>query len=298
MVKLLGTLAPAKINLFLRVTGRRANGYHELDSLFVPVAFGDRVGLAFRPSPTSAVRLRCDWPGLGPDEDNLAVRAARAFMAEFTVGGEVMIDLRKTIPAGAGLGGGSSDAGAVLRLLALLHGVNDRARLAATAVKLGADVPFFLAPAPARVRGIGERIEPLTAFASLALVVAVPPISVPTAAIFKRLPPTDWSGPARDDEVDALAAGRVRPDLLINDLAGVAMSQWPVIAELKAMLEECGAAGAAMSGSGGAVFGIFATPEAAAAAAAEVRRRYPAAHVFSTVTTPGEPDRARRTFSA
>jgi 4-diphosphocytidyl-2-C-methyl-D-erythritol kinase len=287
MVKLLGTLAPAKINLFLRVTGRRGDGYHELDSLFVPVTLADRVGLALRRSPATSVLLRCDWPGLGPDEDNLVVRAARVFMREFAIAGEVMIDLRKTIPAGAGLGGGSSDAGAVLRLMAQLCGVGDRQRLVAIAVKLGADVPFFLAPVPARVRGIGERIEPIAAFAPLALVIAVPPITVPTAAIFKLLSPADWSGSAPDDDVAALAAGRVSPGLLVNDLARVAISQWPVIAELKTALEECGATGAAMSGSGGAVFGVFATPDAAAVAADEVRRRHPAAQVFSTNTVSG-----------
>lgn len=287
MVKLRGTFAPAKINLFLRVTGRRADGYHELDSVFVPVSLGDQVGLALRPSPVTAVLLRCDWPGLGPAEDNLAVRAARAFMTEFAITGEVMIDLRKTIPAGAGLGGGSSDAGAVLRLMAQLHGVSEQGKLAAIAVGLGADVPFFLAPAPARVRGIGERIEPITAFAPLALVIAVPPITVPTAAIFKRLTPADWSGPALDDDVAALAAGRVNPGLLVNDLAGVAIRQWPVIAQLKAALEACGATVAAMSGSGGAVFGVFATPGGATVAADEVRRRYPTAQVFTATSLSG-----------
>jgi len=289
MVKLLGTLGPAKINLFLRVTGRRADGYHELDSIFVPVSLCDRVGLGLRPSSTTSVLLRCDWPGLGPDEQNLAVRAARAFMAEFGLQAEVMIDLRKAIPAGAGLGGGSSDAGAVLRLMVELCGVGDRAvsereRLGAIAVRLGADVPFFLTPVPARVRGIGERIEPLAAFAPLALVIAVPPITVATAEIFKRLSPADWSGPAPDEAVRALGAGRVSPGLLVNDLASVAMSQWPVIAQLKLLLEECGAAGAAMSGSGGAVFGIFDTEGAAALAADEVRRRYPAARVVTATT--------------
>jgi 4-diphosphocytidyl-2-C-methyl-D-erythritol kinase len=284
MVKLLGTLAPAKINLFLRVTGRRTDGYHELDSIFVPISLCDRVGLSLRPSHAATVLLRCNWPGLGRAEENLAVRAARAFMDEFAIQAEVMIELHKAIPPGAGLGGGSSDAGAVLRLMAQLGGINDPRKLGAIAIKLGADVPFFLNPVPARVRGIGEQIEPLTAFARLELVVAVPSIVVPTSEIFARLSPRDWSGPASDEMVRALAAGRVAPDLLVNDLAGVVTARWPAIAELKAILQQCGAAGAAMSGSGGAVFGVFATSAAATLAADEVRRRYPAASVVSATS--------------
>ena len=287
MVKLLGALAPAKINLFLRVTGQRANGYHELDSVFLPLALSDRVGLAFRSAPDCVVQLRCDWPELGPAAENLAVRAAYAFMQEFAIRGEVSIDLRKSIPAGAGLGGGSSDGATVLRLLAELFGVADADRLAALALSLGADVPFFLTAAPARVRGIGERIEPLRDFRPFALVVAVPPLTVSTAAVFAGLRSEDWSGPASDEALAAMAAGSIAPGLLVNDLAAVAIKQWPLIAELKTMVEACGAAGASMTGSGGAVFGIFATPAAAETAAEQVRRRYPAVRVFATTTFRG-----------
>ncbi len=284
MIKLLGTLAPAKVNLFLRITGRRPDGYHELDSIFVPVSLCDRVGLALRPAKGASVLLRCNWPELGPEADNLAVRAAHAFMAAFGVEAEVMIDLRKSIPAGAGLGGGSSDAGAVLRLMAELCGINDPVKLTAIAVRLGADVPFFLAPAPARVRGIGELIEPLTAFTPLTLIIAVPPITVATAEVFKRLNRAAWSGPASDGDVRALSAGRADSRRLANDLAGVATERWPVIGELKRALEECGAEGAAMSGSGGAVFGVFGTQPAAELAAGRLRDRFSAARVFVVTT--------------
>src|SRR5579864_5460686 len=114
MITRLGTRAPAKINLFLRVTGRRTDGHHELDSLFVPVALSDQIELALEPAPATSVSLQCDAEGLGPAERNLAVRAAHAFLDEFGTLAAVTIDLRKSIPAGAGLGGGSSDAGAVL----------------------------------------------------------------------------------------------------------------------------------------------------------------------------------------
>ncbi len=284
MLKLISTPAPAKINLFLRVTGRRADGYHELDSLFVPIALCDRVAIAIRSATAPSVSLRCDTLGLGPGDQNLAVRAARAFMDAFAIAADVRIDLRKTIPAGAGLGGGSSDAGAILRMMAQICHVTDRARLAAIAVKLGADVLFFLDPVPARVRGIGELIERLDQFAPLEIVIAVPPLTVATAEVFKRLPREAWSGPVSSSTVDAITSGRIEADHLVNDLAGVAKARWPVIAELETALAQAGAIAATMSGSGGAVFGVFTTASEATRAAEQIRRRNPAARVFATTT--------------
>jgi 4-diphosphocytidyl-2-C-methyl-D-erythritol kinase len=279
MLKLISAFAPAKLNLFLRVVGRRADGYHELDSIFIPITLGDRLSIEARPSPGRLVTLRGTFGDLPSDDRNLAVRAALDFMAEFAVTGEVLIDLRKAIPAGAGLGGGSSDAAAVLLMMAALFRQEDidaSARLARLAVKLGADVPFFLNPVPARVTGIGERIAPLSDLPQLAIVVAVPPIEVPTAAVFRDLKPEHWSGAAPEQDVRAIIAGAVAPRLFVNDLARVAMIRWPEIARVKVLLEEAGARAAAMTGSGGGVFGIFDTPVAAASAVAELHRRDPA----------------------
>src|SRR5579862_474257 len=117
MVKLLAERAFAKINLFLRITGRRADGYHELDSIFVPISLSDRVTIEVRPAPSSIVTLSCNVASLEDPQTNLATRAARDFMREFGISAQVTIDLAKSIPAGAGLGGGSSDAGTVLRML-------------------------------------------------------------------------------------------------------------------------------------------------------------------------------------
>jgi len=276
MVKLISAFAPAKLNLFLRVVGRRADGYHELDSIFVPITLGDRIAVETRPSNRRAVTLRGSFGDLPADERNLAVRAAADFMTEFAVEAEVLIDLRKAIPAGAGLGGGSSDAAAVLRMMAALFRIDAPQRLARVAVKIGADVPFFLNPVPARVTGIGERIAPLGALPQLPLVVAVPPVEVPTAAVFRDLKPEHWSGAASDEDVRAIVAGEVAPRLFVNDLAQVAMARWPEIARVKAQLEEIGARAAAMTGSGAGVFGIFASAAEADRAAAELRRRDPA----------------------
>ena len=299
MVKLLAEPAPAKINLFLRVVGRRADGYHELDSVFVPVSLCDRVRVEVRVEPQSAadtvIALRCDRDDLPVGEKNLAWRAAVAFLREF--GAEihrprqVAIDLRKEIPAGAGLGGGSSDAGAVLRMMAALCRVDDVSRLARVALTLGADVPFFLRPQLAHVGGVGERIAPLENATTrdshgvrrtpLQMVIAVPPIEVSTAEIFRALMPEQWSGAAPAEHLRAIATGRTAPPAMLqNDLAAVAMARYPVIERLRSALIEAGAEGASMSGSGGAVFGIFANAAGAAQAADELRRNLPEARYY------------------
>ncbi|HJU28400.1 MAG TPA: 4-(cytidine 5'-diphospho)-2-C-methyl-D-erythritol kinase [Candidatus Binataceae bacterium] len=285
MVKLLSESAPAKINLFLRVVGRRPDGYHELDSVFLPVSLSDRVTLAIRPDAPSRVSIRCDDAALPTDDRNLAVRAANAFMAGFGIEMDIAIELRKRIPMGAGLGGGSSDAGAVLRMLAALCRIDDSTRLAEIAVRLGADVPFFLNPMPARVGGIGEQLTPLPSLPDLSFVIAVPPLETPTAAVYRALRPEDWSGPASEEDIRAIIEGGIEPRLLVNDLAKPAMAQWPAIASLKAILEEAGAYGAAMTGSGCGVFGIFDSLSRAETAANEVRRRAPDSRVYAVSTT-------------
>ena len=299
MVKLLAESAPAKINLFLRVVGRRPDGYHELDSVFVPVSLCDQVRVEIRVEPQSAagtvIALACDRADLPAGDKNLAWRAADAFLCEFGAAihrpRHVAIDLRKKIPAGAGLGGGSSDAGAVLRMMAALCRVDDLARLARIALALGADVPFFLQPQVAHVGGVGERIASLETVAHgerapfwptpLWMVIAVPPVEVSTGEVFRALSPEQWSGAAPAEHLRAIATSQITPAMLQNDLAGVAMARHPEIAELRSALIEAGAKGVSMSGSGGAVFGIFAGAEPAAQVAADkMRRRIPRARYF------------------
>src|SRR5690348_16997765 len=113
MIKLLREWTPAKLNLFLRVTGRRSDGYHELDSLFVPVSIYDLIDIELFPERPASIQFSCDSDAIPVDDRNLAFRAAREFLAEFEIRAEVVLKLHKEIPAGAGLGGGSSDAGAV-----------------------------------------------------------------------------------------------------------------------------------------------------------------------------------------
>lgn len=275
MVKLLSESAPAKINLFLRVTGRRPDGYHELDSIFVPISIYDRLDIELRPAHSASVQLFCDSDAVPTDERNLAFRAAHEFLSQFSIEAEVLIKLHKEIPAGAGLGGGSSDAGAVLRMMAILCGVNQSAPLLTVAMKLGADVPFFLNPMPSRMRGIGERREPLGRIEKPFLLIAVPKVEVPTTLVFRDLRPEHWSGPAPERDVLAIVQGRIGREHLVNDLEHVAIAKWPEIGELKRLVEALGARAAAMTGSGGGVFGIFDSSDQASDAAREIVRRAP-----------------------
>jgi len=286
MVKLLAERACAKINLFLRVTGRRADGYHELDSIFLPISLADEVRLEIRPAAESSITVDCNIAGLTAAGDDLATRAARAFIEEFELVAQVRINLTKHIPIGAGLGGGSSDAGTVLRMMASAARIGEEgaARLHRVALALGADVPFFLDPRPSRVRGIGEVLVPLAGVAKIPIVVAAPPFEVATANIFRALEPAGWSGPAPDADVTAIMRGEISPALLVNDLAAVAIAQFPEIGRIKVLLEELGARAAQMSGSGGAVFGIFATQSEADRAAEQARLRMPDAAIMSAST--------------
>jgi 4-diphosphocytidyl-2-C-methyl-D-erythritol kinase len=266
--------APAKINLGLRVTGRRPDGYHELESVFLPLAaegpLADAVELARRDAPGVALDLRGAGPDVPADDRNLALRAAQAFLARAGLAGGASVALEKRIPAGAGLGGGSSDAGAVLRGFAALEPRALPAEaLAELALGLGADVPFFLDPSPALVRGIGERREPLPHAPALALVVVHPGVPLATAAVFRAFAaggaaltpagalPRIRALPRRPGEESREAwAERVR-----NDLEPTATALCPAIADLRALLCDAGALAVAMSGSGPAVYGVFESEE-------------------------------------
>lgn len=293
MVTELSGRACAKINLFLRVTGRRVDGYHELDSVFLPLLLADEIRLEIRAAGEPSVSLNCNLPELARSKDNLAARAARSFMSEFDLVAGVSIDLKKHIPIGAGLGGGSSDAATVLCMMAAAAQLTDdeaAGRLRRIALTLGADVPFFLDPLPSRVTGIGERIETIEGVPPMPIVIAVPPFEVSTAAIFRALEPAGWSGAAPDEHLEAILRGEISLELLVNDLAAVAIAQFPEIRRLKGLLEDSGARAAQMSGSGGAVFGVFDSIEEAESAATKIRKRAPFATVIATSTLDGESD--------
>ena len=250
--------APAKLNLFLHVTGRRDDGYHLLETLMVAIDAGDTITLTRRDDGTIA--RTSEMAGV-PPEDDLAIRAAVALKRETGCLSGVDIAIVKRIPQGGGMGGGSSDAATVLLALNRLWRVNlPRTRLASIALALGADVPFFLAGEPAFARGVGERLTPVT-LPALWVAVIAPPIAVPTAAIFAA-PELTRNAASAKMEVFSEGYGR-------NDLQPVAVARFPAIGvALEGLTMR--STHARMTGSGGCVYAPFAT-EAEACAAVEAR---------------------------
>jgi 4-diphosphocytidyl-2-C-methyl-D-erythritol kinase len=252
-------VAPAKLNLFLEVLGRRADGYHELETVMVAVDWADR--LTFRRTDRPGVRLICNDPTLPADVKNLAYRGAAAALSGVPNAGGVEIVLEKDVPAGAGMGGGSSDAAAALaavnRLLGRPRSVDDLAELAAG---IGSDVPFFLRSAAAVCRGRGERIEPFVIGPTRHFVVVVPAFGLSTAEVYAGLSPQGAGSRAGGsaEAVAALVAGDVDrlAAALFNRLEQPALRMRPEIAAIRDKLVAAGAVGAMMTGSGSAVFGL------------------------------------------
>lgn len=245
--------APAKINLTLEVLARRDDGYHALRSLMVPLAFGDDVTI----EPASAFRFSCSDASLGGN-DNLAVRAAHAVTAD----ARVSIALDKRVPTQAGLGGGSSDAAAVL-LAAMQGAFGDCGPRdwVAIARALGSDVPFFLCGTGALVEGTGERVTALGALPSWHVLAIKPPAAVSTAAAYAALDASPRPSRARNTSVtlralDALQRGAFieLEALLSNDFHDVIASSTPEVARTIDALRAAGASNALLCGSGSAVF--------------------------------------------
>lgn len=265
-------LAPAKLNLALRIVGRRSDGYHLLDSVMVPIDVFDELRVRLVREPGCRVELRSiGLPELLP-EHNLAFRAARLFLEHAAEDGRVEIELKKHIPAGAGLGGGSSDAAAVLLALDRLFDTRlDASLLAEWGAELGADVPFFIYARPARVRGIGEIVEPLPAFPRPPLVVAHDHTGVSTAAVYgqyDRALTKREAPPIKDLFADPQVPLQ---EWMANDLEMAASRIQPGIPLLKRRLLNLGALAVVMTGSGSAVFGVFEETETARAAAARLQ---------------------------
>lgn len=244
--------APAKLNLFLHVLGRRDDGYHLLQTVYQLLDWGDRVELEVRPD---GLIDRRSGPAGVPAEQDLAVRAARLLQADSGTGQGASLAIGKQIPAGAGLGGGSSDAATVLlglnRLWQLDYSLD---RLARLGLRLGADVPVFVAGRSAFAEGIGERLQPLD-LPERWFVVVWPEVSASTAEIFQA-PELTRNTPALT--MATLAGLETR-----NDLEPVALRRWPPIAAARAWLSAHGAA--RMSGSGASVFVEAADEQAAKA---------------------------------
>jgi 4-diphosphocytidyl-2-C-methyl-D-erythritol kinase len=273
---LLTRKAPAKINLSLRITGRRDDGFHEIDTLMVPL-HGLSDVLTFAES--DEFRFTCDSPELPADDSNLVVRAAKAFAAAARKPCRIHIHLEKHIPSGAGLGGGSSDAAATLRALQDIHGKPIREdELHAIAAAIGSDVPFFMQDGPARCAGRGEIVTPLPDILPLPLPVMLlkPTFPVATVDAYRRaLDPKIGTIPGISMTAQSSGVAGIS---CINDLERSVFAKHRFLAELKQWLADRPEIRAAlMSGSGSTVFAILKTdgsaetiPFATAASVAEV----------------------------
>jgi len=254
--------APAKINLSLRVVGRREDGYHLLDTIMLPVSLYDEIEIRKSKAKTKSagarIKISCADPLVPRGEQNIVFGAARLLLPRLDERLRIHIHIRKRIPVGAGLGGGSTDAAATLvglnRLFKL--GLSD-AHLEKLALSLGADVPFFIRSRPARALGIGERLFRLAGLPQIWIVIIYPGFPISTAWVYKNLatkltkPRVNTSIAASLKSLDKLAG------LLVNDLESVTLDRYPRIRLFKDKLLREGAAGGLMSGSGSAVFGIF-----------------------------------------
>lgn len=248
--------APAKLNLRLKITGRRADGYHELVSIMVPVDLFDLLDL--RVIRERRIKLSCEGFQVPADERNLVYQAALSFFSKAGIQQGVAIKLTKNIPVAAGLGGGSSDAAATLMTLnEICSQPLNPSELHAIAAELGADVPFFLHREPSLATGIGDVLEPLKKWPTFWYVIVTPPIQVSTSWVYGALKleltrgEYDYIVKFLKNDPFAVSA------ILENDLEEVTSSRFPIIDTIKTFLMNAGAEGALMTGSGPSVFGVF-----------------------------------------
>ena len=260
--------APAKVNLSLRVLRRRDDGFHEIETLMVPVAIFDTLDIERRTS--GGLEFVCNDPALPSDDDNLVVRAARSFCNSLGLEPHLRIELKKKIPHGAGLGGGSSDAATTLLALDQLFETQlSRADLSRLASGIGSDVPFFIWQSAAWCRGRGEIVEPCALPRALPLLLIKQPFPVPTPWAYKQ-----WRDSIEIPGVPC-APQTVGDITLVNDLERPVFEKFIQLAEMKRwLLEQPEAASALMSGSGSTVFALLRDESAGPALAEKVTAQF------------------------
>jgi 4-diphosphocytidyl-2-C-methyl-D-erythritol kinase len=249
--------AYAKINITLDVLGRRADGYHELASVMQTISLADT--LLFRAQPDGVTEFFCDVPALNGTE-NLVYRAVQALREAAGCERGVRIELQKLTPTQGGLGGGSSDAACVLRVLNAWWSLGlNQERLVELAATLGSDVPFFVLGGTALVEGRGERVAPLPDLPGFWIVSLKPPVAVSTPAAFRALTPNDYTtGQATRRLASVLGEGGLLSlDGLVNALEERVCQEYPAVAESRAAFAEAGAPFVRMSGSGPTLFALF-----------------------------------------
>ena len=261
-------LAPAKVNLSLRVLRRRDDGFHEIETLMAPIAIRDTLDIEQRDG--GGIEFKCSDTTLPADGTNLVVRAARGFFETTNIAPHVRISLQKQIPHGAGLGGGSSDAATTLLALDRIFATHlPLAELTRIAAAIGSDIPFFLVRSPARCRGRGEIVEPCTLPRPLPLLLIKPPFGVPTPWAYQR-----W----RDSlEIPGVSHAPQTLDgmAFVNDLERPVFEKFIQLAEMKRwLLEQPEVAAALMSGSGSTMIAVLREKSLGPALAEKARAQF------------------------
>jgi 4-diphosphocytidyl-2-C-methyl-D-erythritol kinase len=244
-------LAPAKINVSLKILGRRNDGFHELDTLIAPISLYDEIGIEKRPE--KGIKFRCDDPSVPQGDDNLVVRAAKTFFETTKIEAAVSIELKKKIPHGAGLGGGSSDAASVLLALNELFASKlSREALAEMAESLGSDVPFFLFQSAAVCKGHGEMVMPVKLQRQFSILLLKPGFAVSTAWAYSR-----WQL-SREIPGIRYEAQEFTGQTFVNDLERPVFEKFVFLAQLKMwLLSQSEVSVALMSGSGSTMFAVM-----------------------------------------
>jgi 4-diphosphocytidyl-2-C-methyl-D-erythritol kinase len=286
--------AHAKVNLDLRVLGVRADGYHELRTVFQTIELHDTLTCSEKPGPFT---LKCRTPGVPLDSSNLVWKAAAALWTALGRAGEIrdaLVQIEKKIPVESGLGGGSADAAAALMALGRLWGGAPITLLREVGATIGADVPFFLSGGTALGLGRGEEIYPLVDLPPHFVVIVRPPFGVSTAEAYSWYDEDRTEGYRENREFQQLPVPwPSRAAQMINDLESPVLRRHQEIGVLKTQLREAGAMAAAMSGSGSAVFGLFRSRVAAERAVKPLSKNGAKALVTRTVSRAEHERRAR-----
>jgi 4-diphosphocytidyl-2-C-methyl-D-erythritol kinase len=266
--------APAKINLYLDVLGRRPDGYHDLKMIMQAISLYDEICIS---KTESGIQVDCNYLYVPTGEKNIAYKAAKLMLEKFDIKQGVNISIKKQIPVAAGLAGGSSDAAAVMKGISELFNLKiDEQSLAVLGRDVGADVPFCIIGGTAIAEGVGEKLTTLKPFSQVPIVLVKPDFGVSTAYIFKKYNHFSAQSPDSKTLIEALAEKDVYKvgKNLYNALEAVTAEEYPIIKEIKEILNNYGSAGSLMSGSGPTVFGIFDNSKKAVDAYNSLRGKY------------------------
>ena len=281
-MKIMKLKSPAKLNLRLDVLNQRCDGYHDLLMINSAVNLFDEIECSLI---DKGIIVECENDDTVPNgEGNIVYQVAKEILAYSNKNIGIRVNIKKNIPSAAGMGGGSSNAATVLMGLNEMLRINlSKDKLAQIGVKFGADVPFFIHQTPGVVTGVGEKIEKIKKMPKLPIVVISPNIKVPTKWVFERYAALNDNQPKNrlsEDIPDQFPTKKAIIKFLNNDLERVTVAKYPVLNELKGVLEKLGAMATQMTGSGPAVFGIFPDTESAQLAYEKLNNKITECRVF------------------